>query len=83
MYAVVYNWGFVWTCALVMFIFLNCICLFTVYVCFLGVQMEGKQQLRFGFLLITIKVLGIELRLSSVVVSTLPAGGLGSPLAGV
>lgn len=45
--------------------------------------MEGKQQLRFGFLLITIKVLGIELRLSSVVVSTLPAGGLGSPLAGV
>lgn len=74
MYAVVYNWGFVWTCVVVMFIFLNCICLFIVYICFLGVQMEGRQQLRAGFLLITIKVLGIELRLSSVVASTLPAG---------
>lgn len=83
MYAVVYNWGFVWTCAVVMFIFLNYICLFSMYVCFLGVQMEGRQQLRVSFLLITINVLGTELRLSSVVASTLPAGRLGRPLAGV
>lgn len=36
------------------------------YVCFLGVHMEGIQQLRVRFLLIIIKVLGIEFRLSSV-----------------
>lgn len=44
------------------------------YVCFLGVHMEGRQQLRVCFLLITIKVLGTELRLSS----TLPTRHLGT-----
>lgn len=78
MYAVVYNWGFVWTCAVVMFIFLNFISLFIMYVCFLGVHMEGRQQRRVCFLLIIIKVLGIELRLSSMVASTLPTRHLGT-----
>lgn len=52
--------------------------LFIMYVCFLGVHMEGRQQRRVCFLLIIIKVLGIELRLSSTVASTLPTRHLGT-----